>query len=219
MEQKNIVKTINLIKEEVKKYNNSLMTNVSNSSKDPFKVLISCILSLRTRDETTDVITEKLFNKIKTPKQLANLNIKKLQEIIKPVNYYKTKAKTIKGISQLLYTKYNSKVPNNREELQKLKGIGPKTSAIVLTYGFSSKMEIPTDVHVHRLPNRLGWITTKTPEETESKLKKIIPNEYWQDINDSFVTFGKNICTPISPFCSTCVIKNYCKQVNIRSKR
>ncbi len=217
--QKEIVKVIELIKKEVRKYDNSLMDKVSRKTRDPFKVLISCLLSLRTRDETTDVIAENLFKIAETPKDFTKLQLKKLEKIIKPVNYYITKAKRIKEISKIIYERYDSKVPNNREELLKLKGVGAKTSAIVLTYAFNDKNEIPTDTHVNRIPNRLGWIKTKTPEKTELELKKIIPQKYWIDINDNFVIFGKNVCTPISPFCSKCPVNKYCPRINVGTSR
>jgi len=127
------------------------MDKVSKEDKNPFKVLISCLLSLRTRDETTDIVAENLFKKASTAKELSEINIKKLESIIKPVNYYKTKAKRIKDISNIIWKKYNSKVPDTRNELMKLKGVGPKTSAVVLTYGFDNDEHIATDTHMHRI--------------------------------------------------------------------
>ena len=217
--QKEIIKVIGLIKKEVKKYDTSLMDKVSTQTKDPFKVLISCLLSLRTRDETTDIISEKLFKIASTPKELSEIKLKELESIIKPVNYYKTKAKRIKEISKIIYEKYNSKVPNNREELLKLKGVGAKTSAIVLTYGFNDILQLPTDVNVHKIANRLDWVKTKKFEDTEIELKKIIPQKYWIDINDTFVIFGKNICVSVSPFCSRCPVVDYCKRIGVKTNR
>lgn len=217
--QKEIVKVIELVKKEIRKYNSSLMNKISEKIKDPFKVLISCLLSLRTRDETTDVIAENLFKIARTPEDFVKLPIKKLERIIRPVNYYKTKAKRIKEISKILYEKYNSKIPSSREELMKLKGIGPKTSAIVLTYGYNNNEHIATDTHMHRVPNRLGWMKTKKPEDTEKELKRIIPRRYWIDLNNNFVTFGKKVCMPVSPFCSKCPVCKYCKKVGINKSR
>ncbi|MBS3134020.1 endonuclease III [Candidatus Woesearchaeota archaeon] len=217
--QKEIITVINLIKKEIRKYNNSLMDKVSKEDKNPFKVLISCLLSLRTRDETTDIVAENLFKKASTAKELSEINIKKLESIIKPVNYYKTKAKRIKDISNIIWKKYNSKVPDTRNELMKLKGVGPKTSAVVLTYGFDNDEYIATDTHMHRIPNRLGWIKTKKPEDTEKELKRIIPRRYWIDLNNNFVTFGKKVCMPVSPFCSKCPVYKYCSRVNIKISR
>ncbi len=217
--QEEIIKVIELIKNEVRKYDNSLMNKVANKTNDPFKVLISCLLSLRTRDETTDVIAENLFKVAKTPKDFTRLPLKKLEKIIRPVNYYKTKSKRIKEISKIIYRKYNSKVPNNREELLKLKGVGAKTSAIVMTYGFDDNNAIASDVNVHKISNRLGWVKTKKYEDTEIELKKIIPKKYWIDINETFVIFGKKICTSVSPFCSKCQIRRYCPKIDVKSSR
>lgn len=217
--KKEIIKVIELIKEEAKKHKPSLMNKVSKKTEDPFKVLISCLLSLRTRDETTDVIAENLFKIASTPKDFTELSLRKLEKIIKPVNYYKTKAKRIKEISDIIYRRYNSKVPNNREELLKLKGVGAKTSAIVMTYSFDDDNSIASDVNVHKISNRLGWVKTKKYEDTEIELKKIVPKRYWIDINETFVIFGKKICVSVSPFCSKCPAYDYCQRMGVKRSR
>ena len=174
-------------------------------------VLVSCLLSLRTMDKITGPVSRKLFEIAKTPQEINKLSLKKLQNIIRPVNFYITKSRRIKEISKILVKNYKGKVPDNFDELMKFKGVGRKTANIVMTYGFFKKDYIAVDTHVHRVPNRLGWIKTKKPEETEEQLKKILPKKYWQDFNDIIVTFGQNICRPIGPKCSECPISKYCR--------
>lgn len=208
---KNIDIVMNLLKKEAKNFENPVATEIGEKTRSPYMVLISCLLSLRTMDKITGPISEKLFEIADTPKKINKLSLKKLQKIIKPVNYYITKSKRIKEISKILAKKYNGKVPSNFDELMKLKGVGRKTANIVMTYGHFKKNYIAIDTHCHRIPNRLGWIKTKTPEQTEEEIKKILPKKYWQDFNDIFVTFGQNICKPINPHCWECPISKYCK--------
>ncbi|MEK6869052.1 MAG: endonuclease III, partial [Nanoarchaeota archaeon] len=199
------------LKEEVRHFENPVVSKIGEIQKDPFKVLISCILSLRTQDKTTGPIALKLFKEADTPEKIAKMPINKLKKIIKPVNYYITKSKRIKGICRDILKKYDGKVPDSFDELMKLKGVGRKTANIVMTYGFFKKDYIPIDTHCHRIPNRIGWVKTKTPEQTEFALKEILPKKYWQDFNDIFVLFGQNICRPIGPHCWECPIRKYCK--------
>ena len=185
----------------------------------PFTTLISCILSLRTKDDVTEKASIRLLKDYNTPKKILNLSENQIASLIYPVGFYKTKAKTIKNISKTLIDLYSGKVPDCFDELMKLKGVGRKTANIVMVYGHNKHGYIPIDVHCHRIPNRLGWIKTKTPEETELKLKKILPNKYWDDFNNLFVLFGQKICVPISPFCSKCPIEQYCKKISIKKSR
>jgi len=187
--------------------------------KTPFTVLISCLLSLRTKDEITEKVSIRLLKKYHTPEKIKNLSEQELEKIIYPVGFYKTKAKRIKEISKTILQEYQGNVPKNFETLLTLKGVGRKTANIVMVYGFNKQDYLPIDTHCHRIPNRLGWITTKTPEETEIKLRKIIPKKYWTDFNHLFVVFGQTICKPISPYCSTCPINKYCKQRNVTKHR
>lgn len=186
---------------------------------NPFTTLISCILSLRTKDEVTEQASVRLLKKHNTPKKLLQLSNKQIESLIYPVGFYKTKTKRIKEISKTLLEKYNGNVPEDFDELLKLKGVGRKTANIVMVYGHKKQGYLPIDTHCNRAPNRLGWINTKTPEETEIELRKILPKKYWDDFNHLFVTFGQTICVPISPFCSRCPIKNYCKQVLVPKSR
>jgi len=185
----------------------------------PFNTLISCILSLRTKDEVTEHASLRLLKKHDTPEKILKLSEKEIESLIYPVGFYKTKAKRLREISQTLIDDYGGKVPDNFNDLLKLKGVGRKTANIVMVYGHKKHGFLPIDTHCHKIPNRLGWIKTKTPEETEITLKKILPAKYWDDFNDMFVTFGQKICVPISPFCSKCPIEKYCKKINIKSSR
>jgi endonuclease-3 len=187
--------------------------------KTPFTTLISCILSLRTKDDITDKASIQLFQKYDTPEKLIKASIKDIEQLIYPVGFYHTKAERIKQISKTLIDKYNGKVPEDFNKLLKLKGVGRKTANIVMVFGFNRKNYIPIDTHCHRIPNRLGWINTKTPDETEKQLKKILPIKYWYDFNHLFVKFGQTICTPISPFCSKCPIEKFCPKNNVTKTR
>ena len=208
---KNIDKIMKILKQNVKHFENPVATEIGEKTRSPYMVLVSCLLSLRTMDKVTGPISKKLFGVADNPQKMVKMPIKKLQEIIKPVNYYITKSKRIKEISKTLIKNYNGKVPEDFDELMKLKGVGRKTANIVMTYGFFKKGYIPIDVHCHRIPNRLSWIKTKTPEQTEDALKKLLPKKYWQDFNDIFVMFGQNICKPIGPKCNICPINKYCR--------
>lgn len=183
-----------------------------------FKILISCLLSLRTQDKNTEIASRRLFAVADTPRQIVNLPIKKLEELIFSSGHYKKKARTLKHVSKVLLEKYKGKVPDTKEELMSIKGIGPKTANIVLAFAYGQAV-LPIDTHCHRIPNRLGWIKTKTPEQTEKELEKILPRKYWNDFNAIFVQFGKDICQPISPWCSKCPVKKYCKRIGVTKSR
>ena len=178
-------------------------------SKEPFNVLISTILSQRTKDERTKQAAENLFKFISKPEDVLKCKIDKIENAIKGVNFYKTKAKRIAGISKILIERYNSKVPDNEYDLLKLNGVGRKTANCVLTFGFN-RQAIPVDTHVHRISNRLGIMNTENPAETENELKKILPKDYWKTINYIFVQHGQNVCLPRNPQCMWCKIKEYC---------
>ncbi|KYK30744.1 MAG: endonuclease III [Thermoplasmatales archaeon SG8-52-3] len=185
----------------------------------PFTTLISCLLSLRTKDEVTELASKRLLKKYNTPQKIVKLPITEIQKLIFPVGFYKTKAKRIKEISKILIEEFNGEVPEKFDELLKLKGVGRKTANIVMVYGHKKKGFLPIDTHCHRIPNRLGWIKTKTPEQTEIELRKILPYKYWDDFNHLFVKFGQIICVPISPFCSKCPINKYCKKISVNKSR
>jgi endonuclease-3 len=183
-----------------------------------FKILISCLLSLRIKDEVTDKVTKELFSTISTPKELASMDTKKLEKIIFSTGHYHKKAATLKHVSQVLIDHYNSKVPNTEEELLSIKGIGRKTANIVLAFAFGKEV-LPIDTHCHRIPNRIGWVNTTSPEKTEIELMKILPKQHWREFNSIFVQFGKDICLPISPLCSKCPINVFCRKIGVETSR
>ena len=176
-------------------------------------------LSVECRAKTYEVSKGKLLKKHNTAEKILKLTEKQIQDLIYPVGFYKTKAKRIKQISDIIQKQYNGKIPENFNELLKLKGVGRKTANIVMVYGFNKDEYLPIDTHCHRIPNRLGWIKTKNPEETEQELKQILPKKHWKDFNHLFVIYGQTICLPISPYCSKCKIKKYCKQIKVIKKR
>ena len=208
-----------LLKKESKKFINPIVTEIGEETRSPYMVLISCLLSLRTQDKTTGPVSKKLFEAADTPEKITKMPLKKLQEIIKPVNYYITKSKRIKDIAKDIIKKYNGKVPDTFEELMKLKGVGKKTAAITMVYGHRKAEYIPVDVHVHVISNRLGWVKTKNAERTMDELMKIVPTKYWHDLNDLFVLHGQNVCITMSPFCSKCAIKNLCPKTGVVRSR
>lgn len=185
--------------------------NFMENVKDPYLVLICCILSLRTNDKTTYPASMRMLALGKTPKEISKLDIKTLEDAIYPVGFYKNKAEQIIELSKILVEKYNSKVPDTIEELVKFRGVGRKTANLVLAKGFN-KPAICVDVHVHRICNRLGYVKTKNPEETEFKLREILPEKYWIDFNTLLVTHGQNVCKPINPKCEICSLNKFCKK-------
>jgi len=194
------------------------VTIISQRDGDPFKVLISCILSLRTKDTTTGPAALRLFSLADTPKKMLQLDLKMIEQSIYPVGFYRNKAAQIMDICQQLTEKYDGYVPESIEELLEFKGVGRKTANLVVTLGFG-RPGICVDTHVHRICNRWGYITTKTPDETEARLREILPGRYWLRINDLLVTFGQNLCRPVSPFCSKCPVYGFCQRNNVIKNR
>lgn len=177
---------------------------------DPFKVLICCILSLRTNDLTTYPCSLRMLELGTKPEDFLNIDVDTLAKAIYPVGFYRNKAQQILDISKEIIEKHNGKVPDSIDELVKFKGVGRKTANLVMAKGFD-KPAICVDVHVHRISNRLGWVKTKTPEETEMALRELLPEKYWLDINTILVTFGQNLCKPQRPMCEVCPITEYCQ--------
>ncbi len=191
---------------------------ISAETEDPFKVLISTILSQRTRDEMTERASADLFAKYPDAKTLAGAPIANVRRLIRLVGFYNQKALKIKEVSRIIMKNYGGEVPSDFETLISLPQVGPKTANCVLVYGFGIP-RIPVDTHVHRITNRLGLVKTKTPEETEAALVKIVPKEYWIDINGFLVSFGKEVCRPIGPRCSRCRFTAFCKYFKKSWKR
>ena len=185
---------------------------------DPFQILISTLISLRTQDEVTLAASTRLFRLARTPRQILLLKENQIARLIYPAGFYKTKAKRILEISRILIEKYEGRVPSSLEELLELKGVGRKTANLVLTLGFR-KAGICVDTHVHRISNRWGVVKTKTPEQTEFELRKILPKKYWIPYNDLLVAFGQTLCRPISPWCSRCPLASPCPRIGVRTRR
>ncbi len=218
MDNNSIHTVIKILKREVKKWNDPIVTQISKSQRSPFKVLISCILSLRTKDETTSSASQKLFNLANTPEEMVRLTKREIEKTIYPVGFYRIKAGNILSICHDLIKKYDSKVPDTIDELLKFKGVGRKTANLVVTLGYR-KAGICVDTHVHRITNRWGYVKTKTPEETEFALREKLPSKYWLIINDLLVTYGQNLCKPISPHCSICALNRYCSKIGVDRHR
>ncbi|NVM34536.1 MAG: endonuclease III [Candidatus Lokiarchaeota archaeon] len=185
------------------------LDELAKKKQDPFKILISTILSARTRDANTRIATEKLFAKYNTPESIVEANIDEIERLVKSSGFYKVKATRIKEVSKILIEEYNSNVPDNYEELLNLPGVGSKTANCVLVYAFKIPA-IPVDTHVHRISNRLGWVKTKNPLKTEVALRNTVPKELWLKLNRLFVRFGQQICLPIRPKCEICPINLEC---------
>lgn len=184
---------------------------------DPFRILICTILSQRTRDENTEVACQRLFSRYSSPWTIAKLKPDQLYELIKPSGMYRQKAERIVEVSKIIVERYQGKIPSDLEELLKLPGVGRKTANIVLYHGFG-KPALAVDTHVHRISNRIGFVTTKQPEETEVELSKLIPSDLWGPLNGSMVEFGRNICRPNKPLCERCPFTEECKFFKQRSK-
>lgn len=216
--KKDIDKIVEILKKESSKFKEPVVSEISKRKGSPYQILISTLLSLRTKDEVTLKASEKLFKLADNPYSMIKLREKDIEKAIYPVGFYHRKAEQILNISKEIIDKYSGKVPSSIEELLSLKGVGRKTANLVLSEGFGMK-SIAVDTHVHRISNRLGLVSTKNPKETEYELIKILPKKYWIIFNKLLVTLGQNICTPISPKCSICSINTYCKKVGVKKSR
>lgn len=206
-----------ILREEIKKFNVPIVSEVA-ADRDPYKVLISCILSLRTKDEVTKKASLKLFEYANTAKKMIQMDETEIQKLIYPVGFYKTKAKRIIEMSHKILDEYGGIVPDTIDELLKLKGVGRKTANIVVTLGYA-KLGVCVDTHVHRISNRWGYVKTKNPIQTEFALREKLPQEHWIEYNDILVTYGQNVCAPISPKCSICPIEKYCPKLGVVKHR
>lgn len=219
MRQDQIHAAIEIVKREICQWQEPVVGVVAReSSRDPFRILISCLLSLRTKDKTTAEAGARLFALAHTPSTLLKLPLKKIKRAIYPVGFYRTKAKSIHAICRRLLDAYGGKVPDSIDELITLSGVGRKTANLVVTVGYR-KPGICVDIHVHRISNRWGYVKTKTPEETEQALRKTLPKKYWITFNDLLVPFGQNLCQPVSPWCSKCKLTEYCDRVGVKKSR
>ena len=218
MNDREIHSAIRILRREVPKWETPIVTLMAETYQSPFRVLISCILSLRTQDATTAKASHRLFAAADSAPAMLKLSAKRIEKLIYPVGFYKTKAKNILDICRTIIDEYHGRVPDEIDDLLKLKGVGRKTANLVVTLGYQ-KPGICVDTHVHRISNRWGYVKTKTPEKTEFALRAKLPSQYWIEYNDLLVSFGQHLCRPISPLCSQCPIEKYCRQIGVGVRR
>lgn len=216
MDQEDLPKVIELVEQRVSAVGEVLAVN--RGKRDPFKVLVSCLLSLRTKEETTRGASRRLLSLASTPSQLASLSVGRIHDAIWPVGFSPTKARRLKEIARILNDGYGGQVPDTMENLLRLPGVGRKTANIVLSAGYG-RPAIAVDTHVHRIVNRWGYVQTRDPEATEMALRNKLPERYWLRINRLLVVFGRTICTPVSPHCSQCPLAPWCNRVGVTRSR
>ena len=218
MRDKQIHAAVKIIKKTIQQWEEPAVGVVARKSHDPFCILIACLLSLRTKDETTAEASYRLFKLADNPNRMLKLPLNQVEKAIYPVGFYKTKARQIHAICQTLLKDFGGVVPSTIDELLTLKGVGRKTANLVVTVGYN-KPGICVNIHVHRISNRWGYIETKTPEESEQALRKKLPKKYWIQFNDWLVPYGQHLCRPISPFCTQCPINEFCNRVGVTTSR
>ncbi|RME01938.1 MAG: endonuclease III [Deltaproteobacteria bacterium] len=218
MKDEQIHDLIRILSKAVKSWDVPIVTMMSIEGKDPFRILIATVLSLRTKDETTAQAAARLFARAATPQEMLRLSAEEIEDLIYPVGFYRTKARNILEICRILVEKFDGRVPDEIETLLTLPGVGRKTANLVVTHGYG-KPGICVDTHVHRISNRLGYVKTKTPKETEFALREKLPKEYWIRYNDLLVSFGQHLCKPISPHCSVCPVARFCDRVGVKRSR
>ncbi len=218
MKDRDIDACIRILKREIRRWKEPIVGVVAKASCDPFQILISTVLSLRTKDQTTAEASTRLFRLATTPQAMLAVPRRTIERAIYPVGFYRTKARHIHGICRDLLARYGGRVPDEIDELLTLKGVGRKTANLVVTLGFR-KPGICVDVHVHRISNRWGYIRTKSPAQSEEALRRKLPRCHWIIYNDLLVPFGQNLCTPVSPRCSECKLARYCERVGVKKSR
>ncbi len=212
-----IHEVVRILREECAKWQVPIVTEVSRTH-DPFRVLVGTMISLRTKDDVTRKAAERLFSRAGTPEEMLGLRRSEIENAIYPAGFYRTKAKNILNACSIILSEYAGRVPDEIDELLTLPGVGRKTANLVVTLGYG-KPGICVDTHVHRISNRLGYVRTKNPDETEYALRKTLPKKYWIEYNDLLVTYGQNLCVPVSPFCSRCRIFPLCNRVGVVRSR
>ena len=213
-----IGRVIGTLTRRAKRWRVTSLAEVAAERDDPFRVLIACLLSLRTKDETTGPAAARLFALADTPEAMLRLTPKRIERAIFPVGFYRTKARVILGVCRDLLERFGGRVPDEIDALLTLKGVGRKTANLVVTQGFN-KPGICVDVHVHRISNRWGYVKTRNPEETEMALRATLPRRYWIGYNDLLVSFGQNVCQPLSPKCSQCPVRVACPRIGVTHSR
>lgn len=206
------------IEANYRQWNPPIITFIANRGATPFEVLVSTLLSLRTKDEVTSVAAQRLLNVARTPEAMVNLAPAAIERLIYPVGFYPTKARRLLAISRILLDRYGGRVPDTLEGLTALPGVGRKTANLVLVEGFKIPA-ICVDTHVHRISNRIGYVATKHPDQTEMVLRKKLPTRHWVRYNELLVAFGQTVCRPISPFCSRCPVTTMCPQIGVDRHR
>ncbi len=209
---------ISIMEKEAKKRNAPVFKVKHTVKKDPFRVLIYVILSARTKDEASIKAGENLFSAVRNAEALAKMKKPEVEQLIRPVGFYRQKAKNITASARMVVSKYGGKVPCERSGLMELPGVGRKSANIVLSTVFKKDV-IPVDTHVHRLSNRLGFVKTKRPQETEAALMKVFPRKYWRRLNKAMVGYGQTVCVPVSPYCSICRLKRICPKKGVEKSR
>ncbi len=217
MKKEDIDRVVELLRDAYRQFKEPVVTLVAKDN-DPYKVLVSTVLSLRTKDDVTHDASLRLFEKAPNIYALNRLTEEEIARLIYPVGFYKTKAKNLKKIAGIIIEQHKGKVPDSLDELLKLPNVGRKTANLVLAKGYNIPA-ICVDIHVHRISNRLGLVKTKNPEETEFALRKILPKKYWIEFNDLLVPFGQNLCKPVSPYCSKCPIYEFCDRIGVERSR
>ncbi len=194
------------------------VSEVAEREQDPFHILVSTMISLRTKDKVTSTSSKRLLTRAPDPKKLSKLSETEIAKLIYPAGFYNTKAKNLRTMAEKLVYQYGGRVPESMEQLLELPGVGRKTANLVRNLGYGLD-GICVDTHVHRIANRLGWVRTKSPEQTEGALEQVLPQKYWIPINELLVRFGQTLCTPVSPFCSRCPIYEYCPRIGVNRSR
>ncbi len=187
-------------------------------AEDPFQILIATLLSARTQDATTHAASTRLFKRARTPRTMARLEVKEIEKLIYPVSFYRNKARHVKACCQMLIDRHGGRVPSTMDALTELPGVGRKTANLVLILAFKSRQNICVDTHVHRISNRLGWVKTMAPEETEQALYRSTDSRWWPYINLYLVTWGQNVCRPVYPRCGDCVIAGDCRRIGVNGR-
>lgn len=213
-----IAEILRRLRRAAPRWRRTALAAISADTGDPFRVLVACLLSLRTQDATTGPAAARLFALAAAPAPMLTLTSAQIERAIYPVGFYRTKARVILGLCRDLLDRFGGRVPDDIDALLTLRGVGRKTANLVVTIGYA-KPGICVDTHVHRICNRLGYVTTRTPDATEMALRATLPRRYWIGLNDLLVTFGQNVCTPVSPRCSSCPVRSLCRRVGVTTAR
>jgi endonuclease-3 len=215
---RNVDEVLRTLRREVGRWEDPIVSKIAKEKRDPYRVLIGCLLSLRTKDETTAVASARLFALARTPETMARLPATAIEKAIYPVGFYRVKARNVRDISRTLLRDHGGRVPDTIEGLLALRGVGRKTANLVVTESHG-KYGICVDVHVHRITNRWGYVKTRTPDETERALREKLPRRHWRSINGTLVSYGQNLCRPVSPRCSVCRIAPLCARAGVGRSR